>query len=211
MDHRIQVVLGEAEDDAGFLRFVLEGEGFDVVGLASSDEELDRILRGARPSVIVLDGGISAHAAHRAKELVPSATVVVVWPVGVTAAVADGHVAPTMVVDELGTAVRRAARNARLAEPRVDVAEELGQAIREWRRAEAILKPVAPVQPRPTGWGDASRRSVRRALVVAATWILILTALASIAVGIPNVFERGPARAPASPTAVERTHPTLSP
>jgi len=75
---RVQVVLGEAERADGLLRFVLEGEGFDVVGLASSDEELERVLHGARPSVVVLDGGISAAAALRARECLEDAALVVV-------------------------------------------------------------------------------------------------------------------------------------
>ena len=69
MDHqrRVQVVLGEAERTDGLLRFVLEAEGFDIVGLASDDHELVRVLRGARPAVVVLDGGISAAAAVEAR------------------------------------------------------------------------------------------------------------------------------------------------
>ncbi|HET9672331.1 MAG TPA: hypothetical protein VFQ40_05725 [Actinomycetota bacterium] len=193
MQRRIQVVLGEGEPDAGFLRFVLEGEGFDLVGLASSDEELDRILRGASPTVIVLDGGITATAALRAKERAPGAALVVVWPEGVAPTLADEHVEPATIVEELGPAVRRAALEARVPEPRLDVAEELGRAIREWRAAEAILKPVPPVAAGSRAWGRPARRSARRVLVLAATWILILTALTSIAVGIPNALERGPA------------------
>ena len=66
-ERRVQVVLGEAER-TGILRFVLEGEGFDIVGMASTDEELERVLLGARPSVIVLDGGISVAAALEARD-----------------------------------------------------------------------------------------------------------------------------------------------
>ena len=205
MERRIQVVLGEAEPDAGFLRFVLEGEGFDLVGLASSDEELDRIVRGARPCVIVVDGGISAIAALDAKERIPGAVVLTVWPEGVSAALADESVTPAAALDELGSAVRSAAKEVPVPQMRPDVAEELGRAIRRWRAAEPIAKPVAPVVPipRPGDWIEPARRGARRVLVLAATWILILTALASIAVGIPNALE-GAGRASERPPAQVR-------
>jgi chemotaxis response regulator CheB len=204
MDRRIQVVLGEAEPDAGFLRFVLEGEGFDLVGLASSDEELDRVMEGARPSVIVLDAGISAMAALRAKERMPGATIVTVWPDDVAAPLADERVAPFEVVDSLGAAVRQAATRAQIPEPTVDVAVVLGNAIREWRTAKPTPKPVS--LPRSVEPDESPRRTGRKVLVLAATWILILTALATIATAIPKALE---ARSPA-PTRMEVTHPTPS-
>ena len=43
-ERRVQVVLGEAERADGLLRFVLEAEGFDLIGMASNDEELARVL-----------------------------------------------------------------------------------------------------------------------------------------------------------------------
>ena len=170
VDRRIQVVLGEAEPDAGFLRFVLEGEGFDLVGLASSDEELDRVLEGARPSVIVLDAGISAMAALRAKERMAGATIVTVWPDGVAALFADERVAPFDVVDSLGSAVRKAASRAQIPEPTVGVSVVLGKAIRDGQSAESILKPVS--LPRSVEPAESPRRTARKVLVLAATWIL---------------------------------------
>jgi CheY-like chemotaxis protein len=206
MDRRIQVVLGEAEPDAGFLRFVLEGEGFDLVGLASNDEELDRVLEGARPSVIVLDAGISAMAALRARERMAGATIVTVWPDGVAVPLADERVAPFDVVDSLGPTVRRAATRAQIPDPTVDVAVTLGRAIREWRATESILKPVS--LPRPVEPAGSPPRKGRKVLVLAATWILILTTLATIATAIPKAFEgRGPDRSPA-PTRIEISHAT---
>ena len=108
MDHqpRVQVVLGEAERTDGLLRFVLEGEGFHIIGLAADDRELTRVLRGARPAVVVLDGGISAAAALEARRSSPGASFVVVWPDGVSAAVAEEHVEPDLVISDLGDAVR---------------------------------------------------------------------------------------------------------
>jgi hypothetical protein len=186
MDRRIQVVLGEAEPEDGFLRFVLEGEGFDLVGLASSDEELDRVLEGARPTVIVLDSGISALAALRAKELGTGASIVTVWPDGVSAVLAEERVDPSDVVEALGPAVRKAATRATVPDPAPDVAEELGKAIRAWRAAEPILTPATMPPPQPI---ELPRRSPRKILVLAATWLLILTALTSIATAIPKVVE----------------------
>jgi hypothetical protein len=192
MDERIQVVLGEAEPDSDFLRFVLEGEGFDLIGLATSDEELEVVLEGAQPSVIVLDGAISATAALEAKERAPGSSLVVVWPEGVASVLADERVEPGEVVDELGAAVRRAAERARVPEPPTDVVEELGAAIREWRATESILAPVGlPDQEEPE---EPVRKSRRGTMVLALTWILILTVLATIAVGVPNAVDiiRGP-------------------
>src|SRR5687768_12130152 len=104
-ERRVQVVLGEAERTDGLLRFVLEAEGFDMVGLASNDEELSRVLRGARPSVVVLDGGISATAALEARERADGAALVVVWPEGVSAVLAEERVEPSMAIEDLGNAV----------------------------------------------------------------------------------------------------------
>jgi CheY-like chemotaxis protein len=196
MDRRTQVVLGEAETD-GFLRFVLEGEGFDVIGLASSDDELDRVLEGAHPAVIVLDAGISVIAALRAKDRATGATIVTVWPDDVAATLAEQRVDPYDVVDALGPAVRSAAARAVIPEPTPDVAEELGRSIRAWRAAEPILLQAPIVRREPV---ELPRRGVRRALVLAATWLLIVTALGSIATAIPNALEEiRPVRSP-SPT-----------
>lgn len=211
MERRIQVVVGEAEPDPGWLRFVLEGEGFDVVGVAANDEELDRVIRGSRPSVIVIDGEISAPAALRAKERAEDAALVVVWPEGVVAAIADECVRPAAVVDRLGEAVRRAAKTVPMPEPAVDVAEELGQAIRAWRAAEPLTAPVSlPGVSEPVE--QPVRRKGRGVLVLAATWLLILTVLATIAISVPNAMRdrRGPDR-PSTPTPTATVRPSAVP
>lgn len=208
MDRRIQVVLGEAEPGDGFLRFVLEGEGFDLVGLASSDEELDRVLEGARPTVIVLDPGISALAALRAKELGTGASIVTVWPEGVSAVLAEERVDPSDVVEALGPAVRKAATRATVPEAAPDAAAEIGRAIRAWRAAEPILTPATVPPPQPI---ELPRRGPRKVLVLAATWLLILTALTSIATAIPKVVESvGPPERSRWP-AIEAPAPAPSP
>jgi hypothetical protein len=207
MDHqrRVQVVLGEAERTDGLLRFVLEAEGFDIVGLASDDQELGRVLRGARPAVVVLDGGISAPAALEARERSHGAALVVVWPDGVSAAIAEERVDPYEAIADLGDAVRRAVQRAELN----------GQVERrEAERREALIRipearDVAPTivrrvprarRERPTPARSRGRRA--QVLVAAATWMLILTALTTIAMAVPNALGLFPGRGGARPTLI---------
>jgi len=190
---RVQVVLGEAERTDGLLRFVLEGEGFDIVGLASNDQELARVLRGARPTVIVLDGGISAAAALQARRSSPGASLVVVWPDGVSAVLAEERVDPHLVIPDLGEAVRKAAHRAEPIEPVIRVPESLHIATTVRHR------PVPPpVRSEPARPARVARRG-SRLLVAAATWMLVLTALGTIAVAVPKAFDLFPSeRAPRS-------------
>ncbi len=178
---RVQVVLGEAETD-GFLRFILEGEGFDIVGLASDDDELARVLRGARPEVVVLDGGISALAALEARELAEGASLVVVWPDGVAAVLAEERVDPSCSISDLGDAVRRAAETTQVTGATIRVPE--AQAIDEESRDEIRYADVRddPASPTP------SRGRRGQLLVAATTWMLAITALATIAIAVPNAL-----------------------
>ena len=182
-EHRVQVVLGEGERNDGLLRFILEGEGFDIVGLASDDDELARVLRGARPEVMVLDGGISAPAALEARERAKGASLVVVWPDGVAAVIAEERVDPSSSIWELGDAVRRAAESAHVARAIVRVPEAQAALGDEERRAEqhADVR-IDPPPPAPA----RGRRG--QLLVAATTWMLALVALASIAVAVPNAL-----------------------
>jgi hypothetical protein len=192
LQQRVQVVLGEAERTDGLLRFVLEGEGFDIIGLASDDHELMRVLRGARPAVIVLDGGISATAALEARRISPGSILVVVWPEGVSAVVAEEHVEPDLVISDLGEAVRRAGRRAELRKPPSPMPELLRRATTD-RPVQVPVRnaPVRTTAPKQTRTG---RRGI---LVAAATWMLVITALATIAAAVPKAFDRSPAdRAP---------------
>jgi uncharacterized membrane protein YgcG len=188
---RVQVVLGEAERADGLLRFVLEAEGFDLVGLASNDEELERVLRGARPSVVVLDGGISAAAALHARECLEDAALVVVWPDGVSAVLAEERVEPNLVIEDLGDAVRRAAD--RLRQP----IEPIVVSDAEHDGAEVVLVESVRTDPPPA---PLPRTEVRRGrpwlrgrkmqiLVGATTWFLAITALAAIATAVPHVVD----------------------
>jgi hypothetical protein len=203
MDHqrRVQVVLGEAERTDGLLRFVLEAEGFDIVGLASDDQELARVLRGARPAVVVLDGGISVAAALEARQRSRGAALVVVWPDGVSAVIAEERVDPYEAIADLGDAVRRAVHEAELHE--------------EARPREAPIRmpdavDVAPtivrggLPPARNGRSTRLRSRGRRAqvLVAAATWMLILTALTTIAIAVPNALGLFPGRGGARPSVI---------
>jgi hypothetical protein len=207
MDHqrRVQVVLGEAERTDGLLRFVLEAEGFDIVGLASDDHELARVLRGARPAVLVLDGGISVTAALEAREGSHGAALVVVWPDGVSAAIAEERVDPYEAIADLGDAVRRAVHRAELngqAERREAERREVLIRIPEARDvAPTIVRDLVRVSDqRPTRARSRGRRA--RLLVAAATWMLVLTALTTIAIAVPNALGLFPGRGGAGPSLI---------
>lgn len=202
-DRTVQVVLGEAER-TGILRFVLEGEGFDIVGMASNDEELERVLVGARPSVIVLDGGISAAAALEARERADGASLVVVWPEGVASVLAEERVDPHLVMEDLGEAVRRASHRAADRDATIRVPDVLEIASPVAKRHVARARPQDDEAPKPERPG----RGRGRVLVAVATWILVLTALATIAAAVPNALDvfagnREPRRSP-SPAQVRR-------
>jgi hypothetical protein len=207
MDHqrRVQVVLGEAERTDGLLRFVLEAEGFDIVGLASDDHELVRVLRGARPAVVVLDGGISATAALEAREGSHGAALVVVWPDGVSAVIAEERVDPYEAIADLGDAVRRAAHHAELngqAERREAERREVLIHIPEARDVAPTIRrgPPRAKRDRPTPTRSRGRRA--QILVAAATWMLVLTALTTIAVAVPNALGLFPGRGGARPSLI---------
>jgi len=92
----------------GFLRFVLESEGYDVVAQASSAAELARILAVHRPDVVVLDDGIGATAVQMTHDVSPGAKVILVWPGGVVPIGGYARVDPGDVLRSLGPTVARA-------------------------------------------------------------------------------------------------------
>jgi hypothetical protein len=192
-DRTLEIVLGEAEPDAGILRMILEAEGFHIVGHASNDDELQRVLAWVQPSVIVLDGGISASAALGARERATSGALVVVWPAGVAAVVAEERVEPERVFDELGNAVRRASRHAfrrPLEQPQPSPAR-----VRRDAAVPAVDRSTRPISAR------------RLSLVTASTWLLFLVALTTIAVAVPAALIRSERSAVTGPT----TRPHRSP
>ncbi len=178
-DPTIRVVLGEAEPSFCLLQFVLEGEGIDIVGRAGDDVELERVLRDASVSVVVLDAGISATAAMRVRELAPSAALVVVWPPDAVAIMAYDRVDPDTAVEDLGHVVRRAAASRAAAS---DAA----------RAATTVAAPMSTVVLRSTAPSSTVRSSRRRKhrTVLAAAMMLTLyaVALSTIAVAITGGF-----------------------
>ena len=205
---RVQVVLGEAERTDGLLRFILEGEGFDIIGLASDDHELARVLRGARPDVVVLDGGISAAAAVEARERAEGASLVVVWPDGVAAVIAEERVDPSSSISDLGDAVRRAAGSAKVSHTIIRVPDVRAAHVQEESRAEIPYPDIRQDPPAPS----RSRGRRGQLLVAAATWMLALTALTTIAIAVPNALKLSSRQGerPSSGVSVnrpdERTH-----
>jgi len=78
----VRVVLAES-DPPGPLHYLIESEGFRVVGCASDEVDLARVLARIQPDVIVLDAEISATSALVAREKAPSSELIVLWPDGV--------------------------------------------------------------------------------------------------------------------------------
>ena len=211
-EQKVQVVLGEAERTDGLLRFVLEGEGFDIVGLASNDQELLRVVTGARPDVVVLDAGISAPAAMEARTRVNGAPLVVVWPDGVAAVLAEERVDPFDSISDLGDAVRRAAELAGRRRPSAPVAGGAGAVPIAEDRQGSVQTVTIPTRSR-------GRRG--QLVIAAATWMVALTALTAIAIAVPNAMDPSPrhgggrpssgpsvTRGPDERTASERTGDT---
>ena len=103
----------------GFLRFVLESEGYDVVAQASSAGELARVLALHRPDVVVLDDGIGATAVQMTHDVSPGAKVILVWPGAVVPIGGYARVDPGDVLRSLGPTVARAVGT--MAAPRESV------------------------------------------------------------------------------------------
>lgn len=102
----VRVVVGEGRSTRrGLLRFVLEGEGYEVVGQAATSGELARILAVEKPDAVILDDGIGATAVQVAREASPTSKVVLVWPPGVVPVGGDASVEPGQVLRQLGPAV----------------------------------------------------------------------------------------------------------
>ncbi len=102
----VRVVVGEGQSTRrGLLRFVLEGEGYQVVGQATTSADLARVLAIEKPDAVILDDGIGATAVQVAREASPTSKVVLVWPAGVVPVGGDARVEPGQVMRQLGPAV----------------------------------------------------------------------------------------------------------
>ena len=89
----------------GLLRFVLDGEGYDVVAEAATTAELARVMAVHRPDVVVLDDGIGAVAVGMINEMSPATDVILVWPGAVMPVGGAARVEPSRVLQDLGPAV----------------------------------------------------------------------------------------------------------
>jgi DNA-binding NarL/FixJ family response regulator len=181
----VRVVLGEAaEMPSGPLRSVLEHEGFDIIGQASNRDELEQVLAATEPTAIVLDATMDAMAVLAAREKHPDAGIVVVWPRGVLAPVADEQVEPSRVYQDLGRNVRRVARLALLrartiAPTGIETPARARTRAARMRRREPVREPVGtnPVS-------EGLRRGGVIVLVAAASLILLM--VAALALTVPD-------------------------
>jgi hypothetical protein len=106
MARPIRIVVGEGRTTQhGLLRFVLEGEGFEVVGEANGTADLPAALQANQPDVVVLDDGIGVTAVSMVHEVAPQAKVVLVWPAAVVPIGGDARVEPAKILRDLGPAV----------------------------------------------------------------------------------------------------------
>lgn len=110
MARRIRIVVGEGRTaQRGLLRFVLEGDGFDVVGEAKGFADLSGVIEEHRPDVVVLDDGIGVMAVSMVREVAPDTKVVLVWPSAVVPIGGDARVEPAKILKDLGPAVEHVA------------------------------------------------------------------------------------------------------
>lgn len=107
-DERIKIVVAEGAEERGLLRFVLEGEGFDVVAEAATRADLVRAAGTEQPDVVVLDDAIGSGAIAMTRAASPSAKVILVSPEEHADLEVDGWVALPQVLRGLGIAVLRA-------------------------------------------------------------------------------------------------------
>jgi CheY-like chemotaxis protein len=106
MARPVRIVVGEGRTaQRGLLRFVLEGEGFEVVGEANGTADLPAALESQHPDVVVLDDGIGVMAVSMVHEVAPQAKVVLVWPAAVVPIGGDARVEPAKILRDLGPAV----------------------------------------------------------------------------------------------------------
>ena len=107
---RVRIVVGEGRTaQRGLLRFVLEGEGFDVVGEARGTADLSGVLEEKRPDIVVLDDGIGVMAVSMVHEIAPDTKIVLVWPSAVVPIGGDARVEPAKILKDLGPAVQHVA------------------------------------------------------------------------------------------------------
>jgi hypothetical protein len=184
----VRVVVAEAAAaDAPVLAPILEADGFEIVGSASSADELREVLARTEPQVIVFDAGMSALTVLSTRDWAPGVGIVVVWPADVLAPAADERVEPSHATSELGDAVHRAMRVYHAP----------------YRPAVPAVVPVAR-----EGREAAGKMDPRRTLTFAMASLLILLAVAAVALQRGHqsgVVAQSPS---ASPSATAPTGPS---
>jgi hypothetical protein len=149
----VRIVLAEAALAPGPLHYLLESEGFQVLGSASDDEELTRLLtQSTKPEVIVVDAAVPVASVMVAREFSPASELIVIWPEGVVPPPSADQVFPELVYEDLGPAVNRAAHRNRLRRPVVPEPEDVA------RETESV--PIRAEVP-----NVAARRTAARVLV----------------------------------------------
>jgi CheY-like chemotaxis protein len=207
VDPIVSVVVGEACVPAwGSLRYVLEREGFDVVGYASSPAQLERVLSSADPAAVVLDAEMGAMPVLTARKKAPRARIVVVWPWGASPAIADAWVDPGHAQRDLADVVRRATRSLTLGPPMptaiapvVWISDETAGSHREAPRTS-----VATASSRGNG---LRRTGLVAALVAAALVVVVAGAFALTKPNHPHASGTPRNRAPATSAASTRGAP----
>ena len=190
-ERTIRVVLAEAAVGPGPLHYLLEAEGFQILGSAADDDDLARLLaQSTLPEVIVIDAALPASTATIAHEFAPAAEVIVIWPEGVVPPAWADQVLPELVYQDLGTAVYRAADRNRLRRPVAD---------------EPVVVPDDPA-PDLEVVGSSSMAAGRTAARVLVGTVALIAAIV-VTMGVSFALEGWRASHVAAPT---RT-PTVSP
>ena len=148
-DADARVVLAEV-DAPGSLHYLLEAEGFHVVGCASDERELSRVLgQGLDPDVIVLDADIAATSVLVARDHAPEAHVIAIWPDDVSPPPGGERVSPRLVYEDLGPMIRRHLDKRVVPVPDVVVPSVELAAIRDrhrWIRRRPRTRGIAPLR-----------------------------------------------------------------
>ncbi len=193
----VRVAICEADPAVhGSLRSILEAEGFDVLGLVGTAEDLARVLPLVDVEVLVLDAQTGVMTMLAARECAPRVAIVVVWPAGVRAEEADQQVEPSRARAELGAAVLAAARrhHVRSAPPIVGAALLV---VPDLEAEQPILEPDLVVAATPS-------LPARASLALAAAGIFLAFV---VAVGAQPGSPSGVAALPPAPTS----RPTAGP
>jgi hypothetical protein len=192
----VRVVLAETTSP-GSLHYLLEAEGFQVLGCASNERDLIRMLtQDVDPDVIVFDSDISVTSVSVVNEYAPGVLVIVIWPDGVQPPAGARRVAPCLVYEELGPAIRSA-----VSAPVVVQTSPAGTVAASSEPAEDLAPPAGERSPRLVR--TAARTSAMSIVLIAA---IVMTMGAVFAVSGIRIKERE-----ASKRSVAQTSDTSTP